>query len=147
MQRIAIGVSVLVLAVTATIVVEGFRGGRSEPARVAAQDPRYLDQKISSLEQRLIILESTVRSLQQQPIVPAGSPTRSSQPERNPDTELLRAELEILKSRLKEVHCGVEHLDERTLSAAAREAQKRGGRSQDPCRQFSDAPVQLTPFR
>ncbi len=146
MRKLAIVVSILGLSAAATIAVEGYRGEPSGRGSSNAQDPMYLDRKISTLEQRLNILESTVSRLQQQAISsPAITPT---QPTRNSETQLLSSELEILKSRLREVHCGVEHLDERTLSAAAKEIQKRGGaQTQSPCRQFPETPVQLTPFR
>jgi hypothetical protein len=145
MRRLSILVSMLVLSIATSMAVEGYRGA-SQPALPVAQDPMYLDRKISSLEQRLNIIESNVSRLQQQQALPpAITPT---QPARNYDAELLRSELEILKSRLREVHCGVEHLDERTLSAAAKEMRKRsGGQPQDPCRQFPETPVQLTPIR
>lgn len=145
MRKLSILVSMLVLSIATSMAVEGYRGA-SQPAPTGAQDPMYLDRKISSLEQRLNIIESNVGRLQQQQALPpAITPT---QPARNYDTELLRSELEILKSRLREVHCGVEHLDERTLSAAAKETRKRSsGQPQDPCRQFPETPVQLTPIR
>ncbi|HSB09860.1 MAG TPA: hypothetical protein VLM38_10280 [Blastocatellia bacterium] len=145
MRKIAIVFSILVMSGAASIAVQGNRSGPLGITSPAAQDPMYLDRRISLLEQRLNILESNVSRLQQQAMAPAIAPT---QPARNPENELLRSELEILKSHLREVRCGVAHLDERTLSAAAKEAQKRSGaQTTDPCRQFPDSPVTLTPIR
>lgn len=146
MRKSAVLISLLVLCGTASVAVEAYR--RTPFAAAAAespQDPMYLDRRITMLEQRFNILESNVSRLQQQAMTP---PVSTPQPVRSPDIELLRSELQILKSHLREVHCGVARLDERTLSAAAREARRRGGsQTKDPCREFPDSPIDLTPIR
>ena len=114
----------------------------SEPA----QDAVYLDRRISTVEMRLSTIESSLRSIEQQ----AMSSQRMTQgpPNRDPETSLLRSEVEMLKIRLRELECGLVHLDERTLSATAREARKRTiGQSTDPCRLSPEAPVQLSTHR
>lgn len=152
MSRFRIVVSLVVPMVIALAVVGGYR--RASAGSTPGQDAAYLDRRISLLEQRLSIIESNISRLQQQSIVPATpiTPTAPAttpvQPSNNGEIAILRSEIEILKSRLKEVHCGVEHLDERTLSPAAKEAQKRGiAQSKDPCRQFPESPVTLSPIR
>jgi predicted nucleic acid-binding Zn-ribbon protein len=114
----------------------------SEPA----QDAVYLDRRISTLEMRLSTIESSLRSLEQQAM--SSQRMTQGQPNRDPETSLLRSEVEMLKIRLRELECGLVHLDERTLSVAAREARKRtSGQSTDPCRLNPEAPVQLSPHR
>lgn len=144
MRKIAIVLSILVLSGAASIAVEGNRTGLTGPSS-APQDPMYLDRRISLLEQRFNILESNVSRLQQQAMSIERTP---AQPARDPNVDLLRAELEILKSRLKEIECGVVRLDERTLSPASRESMKRtGSQGKDPCRQFPEVPIEFSPRR
>lgn len=135
MRKIATGLS-LIIFFGAGVVVESF-------APSGGQDSAFLDRRISLLEQRLNMLDSTVSRLQQQSMS-----TAAPQHARDPETTLLRSEVELLKSRLKEIECGLARLDERTLSAAAREAQKRrNSQPQNPCRLFPEAPIQLSPHR
>lgn len=136
MRKLAIGLS-LIIFFGAGVVVKSF-------APSSIQDSAFLDRRISLLEQRLNMLDSTVSRLQQQSMSGA-APTQRA---RDPETALLRSEVEILKSRLKEIECGLTRLDERTLSAAAREAQKRtSAQAQNPCRLFPESPIQLSPHR
>ena len=114
----------------------------SEPA----QDAVYLDRRISTLEMRLSTIESSLRTVEQQAM--SSQRMTQGQPNRDPETSLLRSEVEMLKIRLRELECGIMHLDERTLSVTAREARKRtSGQSTDPCRLNPEAPVQLSTHR
>jgi len=107
-----------------------------------AQDTAYLDRRISALEQRLIMIESNVSRLNQQATSQQLSP---AQPVRDPELALIRSEVELLMGRAREVECGLVHLDERTLSAQAKEARKSAGaQSKDPCRLNPETPVQLS---
>jgi hypothetical protein len=108
-----------------------------------AQDLIGLDRRISSLEQRLYSIESSISQLRQQAITSQRSgPT---QPARDPDAGLLRNQVETLNARVRELECGLVRLDERTLSAAARERRNRAGAApQDPCRLNPETPVQLS---
>ena len=136
MWKIAIGLS-LIIFFGAGVVVKSF-------APSSIQDSAFLDRRISLLEQRLNMLDSTVSRLQQQSMSSA-SPVQHA---RDPETALLRSEVEILKSRLKEIECGLTRLDERTLSTSARETQKRTSvQAQNPCRLFPESPIQLSPHR
>jgi hypothetical protein len=136
MRKIAVGL-LLIILFGAGVVVKSF-------APSSVQDSAFLDRRISLLEQRLNMLDSTVSRLQQQSMS-GGAPVQRA---RDPETALLRSEVEILQSRLKEIECGLTRLDERTLSAAAREAQKRtSAQTQNPCRLFPESPIQLSPHR
>ena len=112
----------------------------SSASGIEPQDASYLDRRISLLENRLGSLESSVRMLGQQATSQRSAPT---QPTRDPEVALLRSEVEILNARLRELECGVVHLDERTLSANAKEARKRTNASaNDPCRLDPETSVQ-----
>jgi len=126
-------------------------GYREAPSSVAAtggvQDAVYLDRRISMLETRLNTIESSIRTLEQQAISQRSLST-SPQSLRDPETALLRSEVELLKARVRELECGIVHLDERTLSASAKEARKRAsGELSDPCRLNPETPVQFSPRR
>jgi hypothetical protein len=115
-------------------------------ATASAQDTVYLDRRISMLETRLGSIESSMRSLQQQAMISERS--TATQPTRDPEVTLLRSEVEILNSRLRELECALVRLDERTLSPAARETRRRtAAQASDPCRVNPDMPIQLSPRR
>lgn len=138
--------SVLVFSALLGAAVEGYREPSVGFTSEGAQDTAYLDRRISMLETRFNTIESSIRNLEQQ----AMSAQRSSpgQPGRDPETSLLRSEVELLKGRVRELECGLVHLDERTLSVTAREARKRtSGQFIDPCRLNPEAPVQLSMHR
>lgn len=120
-------------------------GALSTDVTATAQDTIYLDRRISMLETRLGSIESSLRSLQQQASMSGRS--TNPQPARDPEVMLVRSEVEIMSSRLRELECALMRLDERTLSSSAREARKRSGTSADPCRVNPDMPIQLSPRR
>jgi uncharacterized coiled-coil protein SlyX len=124
--------------------VEAYRGKTSsEPVAVGAQDVGVLDRRLSMLEQRLYLIESSISRLQQQSIG-SGRPG-PSQPMRDPELDRLRGEVELLNARVRELECGVAHLDERTMSATAKAARNRAGaQSKDPCRLDPETPVRLS---
>ena len=123
-----------------------YRGRASEVPAEGAQDAVYLDRRISMLETRLSSIESSLRNVQQQAM--ASDRSTATQPARDPEVMLLRSEVEILNSRLRELECALVRLDERTLSPAAREARKRTpAQPGDPCRVNPDMPIQLSPRR
>ena len=115
----------------------------SEPAGAGAQDAIMLDRRISALEQRFYMLESSISRLQQQAIGSSHSaplPTR-----RDPEIDQLRGQVELLNARVRELECGLLRMDERTLSATAKEARRRAGaQPKEPCRLDPDAPVRLS---
>ena len=105
------------------------------------QDNLILERRISTVEQRLYTIESNITRLEQQLYTTQRSTPSpiSPQPQRDPEITTLRNELELLKGRVRELECGVVHLDERTLPAS-----KRHSTTKDVCRQNLDAPVQLS---
>ena len=115
--------------------------GKASSTNAAApmQDVMSLDRRLSTLEQRLFILESNIGQLQQQIQYAQRQPATSAA--RDPEVDRLRLELNLLQSRLTEVECGVLKLDERTLSAATRAARPK---PTDTCRSQPNTPVQLS---
>jgi len=108
------------------------------------QDTVYLDRRISMLETRLSSIESSLRMLQQQ----TSAPSYQTPSTRDPETQLLQSEVAVLSGRVRELECGLVHLDERTLTPAARQARKQASaQSTDPCRLNPEAPVQLSTHR
>lgn len=137
---------VLLLSALLGMAVGGHREKTSSAyASESAQDAVYLDRRISTLEMRLSSIESSLRTLEQQAI---SSQRMQGQPSRDPESSLLRTEVEILKGRVRELECGVVHLDERTLSLTAKEARKRVKvQVPDPCRLNPEEPIQLSTHR
>lgn len=138
---------VLALALAGVIATQVV--GSRQPASASGiepQDPAYLDRRINMLETRLGSIESSLRMLSQQAMSQRAAP---SQPARDPEIALLRSEVEILNARVRELECGLVHIDERTLSAGAKEARKRMNTSQtnDPCRLNPETSVQLSTRR
>ena len=117
----------------------------SAASDIEPQDASYLDRRIGQLESRLGLIESSLRTLEQQAISQRSS--SSIQPARDPDTALVRSEVAILSARLREVECGLLHLDERTLSASAKEARKRMSSQNDPCRLNPETALELSTRR
>ena len=139
MQRAirAFGFAVVGLLAFAAIVVQINRTGSAKAAE-PAQDVMSLDRRINSLEQRLYLMESHINQLQQQVQYAQRQPSVSGV--RDPEVDRLRLEVNLLQARLAEIECGVKKLDERTLPASARTAQK----PTDPCRLQPNTPVQLS---
>jgi cell division protein FtsB len=144
MQTIRIGLWALVFCAVVATGVEAYRGKKvSEPVTVGAQDVMILDRRIGALEQRLYSIESNIGRLQQQAI--GSMHSTPSQTGHDPELDRLRSEVELLNARVRELECGVVHLDERTLSATAKEARNRAGaQSKDPCRLNPETPVRLS---
>jgi uncharacterized coiled-coil protein SlyX len=132
---------ILLLSVVAGTEVGAHKEGHSpEPETTPAQDAAYLDQRIRSVEQRLYSIQSSITRLEQQVLAQRPYPSQSA---RSPELDLLRNEVELLRARVRELECGVAHLDERTLSEAAKVARRSaGGRPVDPCRLNPETPVQ-----
>ena len=107
-----------------------------------AQDVRGLDRRISSLEQRLYLIETSISRLEQSSISPR--PRTSDSGARDQEITLLRTEIQTLQLRLNEIECGLVKLDERTTTPAAREARREAVKLADPCRLNPSAPVRLS---
>ena len=105
----------------------------------APQDAIRLETRINQLEQRLYMIETSVRTLEQQSRAGSVS-SRSVSPE---EVAALRAALQTLDLRLGDDECAIAKLDERTLTPAARTARVRSGARTEPCRLSADTPVRL----
>ena len=100
------------------------------------QDVIRLETRLNQLEQRLYQIDTNIRNLEQQ------SRLGTSRGGSSQDVELLRSQIQALQLRLIEDECALAKLDERTLSAAMRNARRQSGRT-DPCRSNVDAPLRL----
>ena len=145
MRNAIIVLALFFSAVAGAAVESSLERPASAAATAGAQDAAYLDRRISLLETKIYSIESSVRTLEQQAMMLRSG---SAQPARDPETTLLRGEVEILKSRMRELECALARLDERTLSAAAKESRKRAGaQPQEPCRLDAETPLQISPRR
>jgi hypothetical protein len=110
-------------------------------ANGAAQQPEVLrlETRVAQLEQRLYMMETSLRNLDQQSRV-ANSGARGVN---TTDSAALRAELYVLQQLLVEHECALTKLDERTLAPEIRTARKRTGAVNNACRTNFDSPLQL----
>lgn len=112
-------------------------------AAVPPQELTRIESRLSQLEQRLYGIEVSIRGLEQQQSRMSGLST--GRMERDTEVTLLRSEVETLQRRLAEVECGLLRVDERTLSAAARDARRKiETGAGDPCRLNPNAPLRLS---
>jgi uncharacterized protein YlxW (UPF0749 family) len=139
MRLLLIGL-VCVLAATAATAHRG--KASPESSAPPAQDVTYLNARLSSIEQRFYSLESNINQLRQQ--IAASRPSAVTPNNRDLEVERLRSEVQLLQERIREVECAAAKLDERTLSQAARDARRAGGREADPCRLRPETSVQLS---
>jgi hypothetical protein len=109
----------------------------------AVQDVRSLDRRISSLEQQLYSIQTSINRLEQSAL---SQRTPSSQTGvRDQEINLLRGEIQTLQLRVSEIECGLVKLDERTITPAVREARRdAAARIADPCRLNPGTPLRLS---
>ena len=103
------------------------------------QEVIRLETRINQLEQRLYSIDSSIRNLEQQSRI-GGNTSRGVTAQ---DLEILRSQIQALQVRLSEAECNLARLDERTLSAAMRNARRQSSLRGDPCRVNVDAPLRL----
>ena len=143
MKRVMPVIFSFLLILSLWIVGTGIRGletlAASDEARNSTQDPASLDRRISMMEQRFYILESSMRRLEQQI---AQRPSTIPDQQR-PDVALLQAEIERLKAHIQTVECAVAKLDERTLAPNQRQAAREDSPYKDPCRLNPETPLRL----
>ncbi len=133
--------TLLLLASALALAVSYARGeARAPEAARAPQDTIRIESRLSQLEQRFYSMEVNIRNLEQQLRLSSVNTSRGA---RDPELDLLRAEAETLRRRLAEIECGLIRLDERTLGAATRGAQRKTGAG-DPCRLNPSAPLVLS---
>jgi hypothetical protein len=111
---------------------------RTEAGPTPQQDVIRLDARVSQLEQRLYTIENSLRTLEQQSRM-AGMSGRGAGVTPD-DIALLRSEVQTLQVRVMEDECSMARLDERTLSAAARDARRKAA-GNDPCRLNFELPL------
>ena len=124
------------LVVAGLAAVTGFAFGHANPQ--VNQDYFTLDRRISQVEQRLYLVDSTLTQLRQQ-ISSASRPGPSSPSSATAALEIQQLTLRIaeLKARVDDIECGVVKLDERTLPRSARV----GPGAKDSCRNDPNTPV------
>ena len=137
-MRFQRGLQLWAIVILAVVVMAMGRGASG----AATQDPSSLDRRISMLEQRFYMLETSVNRLQQSVTSQrsTGSPTSDL---RDRGMDQLAQEVQRLQLRLNEVECGLLKLDERTAAAGVN---RKGGdaRPADPCRQNPGLPLRLS---
>lgn len=107
---------------------------------IPQQDAIRLEQRINQLEQRFYSVESSLRNLEQQSRLGGGASRGPSADE----LARLYSQLQTLQLRLEEHECALAKLDERTLTAAMREARRKSGASAgDRCRVNPETPLRL----
>ena len=125
---------VLFLAVAVLIMVTGFKFS-------APQDVIRLETRINQLEQRLYTMDASIRNIEQQARI-AGAASRGGSVSTDEFARLI-AQLQALQVRVMEDECALAKLDERTLTAAQRDARRKSGAASDPCRNNFEAPLRL----
>lgn len=130
--------AVLLLCVAAVAVV-AHGGSAPEPQ----QEVIRLETRINQLETRLYGIETSLRTLEQQSRL--GNVSSRGVSEQN--LALLSSQIQALQLRLIEDECGLAKLDERTLTAAMRDARRKSATRNDPCRGAFDTPLRLPETR
>src|SRR5690349_3864270 len=135
--RAALLAVVAVLGLLTVFKISSLARTEYEPA--APQDAIRLEARINQLEQRLYMIETSVRTLEQQSRISSAT-SRGVGPE---EVAAIRAALQTLDLRLTDDECAIAKLDERTLTPAARVARARSAPRTEPCRLGADTPVRL----
>jgi hypothetical protein len=129
---------VFVVCIAAGAVGYTNGSGPAAPAPSPGQDIMSVERRVSTLEQRSYTIDSNISQLQQQ--IMMMSRTSAAPAGTSGDVQQLRLELDLLRSRINQIECGVAKLDERTLAPA-----KPKGRTgaKDPCRQDPQTPIEM----
>jgi len=130
----------------------GARDGDVTTTVIAQQQDIMLDRRISQIEQRFYYVESRLNSLESASRYAGSSGTANRN---DPELRLMRAELDrvkadmdLLKTRVADVECAMFKLDERTLSPAARTIRRRTDPdTNEGCRTDFNTPIQLSTRR
>ena len=130
------------LAGVAVLIYGGISACFEEKALAQQQDP-FLSRRIDQMEQRFYTIESRLNRIETDTRPTLSSPPRVSN---NNDLEIqfLRQQVDGLRARLGEAECGLLHVDERTMTPAARAARTKAATNTDPCRRDPGNPVILS---
>ncbi len=129
-------------AVIAVALAINIAGADELLPRVAAQTDRFLESRLSTIEQRFYGLESRVNRVEQsslRSVLPS-----ATQPDNSTEMQFLRSQVDSLRTRVGELECAVLKLDERTLTAAEKARRSRAAGQSDVCRQAAAGAVQLS---
>ena len=120
----------------AVVCVVVWAGASVRPAG-AVQDVNSLDRRISMLEQRFYLLDSSMNRLQQ--LIASQHSTAPASDPRDRELNQINDEIQRLQLRLVELQCGLVKLDERTATRRSGEP-----KSTDPCRANPEMPLRFT---
>ena len=132
----------IVLCAVIGIVANVYPGKSSSALEVRPQDVGSLDRRITSVEQRLYSIESSISRLQQSAL---SERSRPSQPiPRDQEIDLVRGDIQRVQLRLNEIECGLLKLDERTAVSVRDNLKSPGAKTGDPCRLNPATPLRLS---
>ena len=138
-SHLALGI---VLCAVLGIMANVYPGKSSSALEETTQDVGSLDRRITSVEQRLYSIESSISRLQQSAL---SERPRASQPiPRDQEIDLVRSDIQRLQLRLNEVECGLLKLDERTALSVRDNLKSPGPKTGDPCRLNPATPLRLS---
>jgi hypothetical protein len=133
------------------VVLFGARNSDLTTIAYAQQDV-MLDRRISQVEQRFYYIESRLNQLESASRYGGTSGlSNRNDPEvglLRTELERLRADMDLLKTRVADVECAMFKLDERTLSSAARTIRRKTEPdTNEGCRADFSTPIQLSTRR
>ena len=141
----------VLMCVLELIGLLAFRSSAAAPVSAAStnavepqQEVIRLETRINQLEQRLYGIESSIRTLEQQSRLAAGTSRGGVTAQ---DLALLQSQIQALQLRLADDECGLARLDERTLTPAMRTARRQSAGRTDPCRTNVESPLRLPESR
>src|SRR6266576_801731 len=102
----------IVLCAVIGIVANVYPGKSSSALEVRTQVVGSLDLRITSVEQLLYSIESSISRLQQSALSERSRPSHPIP--RDQEIDLVRGDIQRLQLRLNEIECGLLKLDERT---------------------------------
>ena len=138
-SHLALGI---VLCAVIGIMANVYPGKSSSALEEKTQDVGSLDRRITSVEQRLYSIESSISRLQQSALSERSRPLQPIA--RDQEIDLVRADIQRLQLRLNEVECGLLKLDERTAVSVRDNLKGPGAKTGDPCRLNPATPLRLS---
>lgn len=119
-------------------------GGQAIPTAFAQQQDPFLSRRVDQIENRFYSLESRLNRVEQEASKPRPS-TPGLLNTNDSDVQYLRSQIDSLRLRVGEAECGLLRLDERTLTAVAKQSRvKTGPKESDRCRVDTLAPIHLS---